>query len=125
MDDECIVTVDEDGVDDAVLDQTTGELVEAPEVTVYEGKCKVKSPRGLSNRPQEEGGKIYTQGEYELGLPISYLESNPEAEPAKGMWVLITSSRRDQGLVGKKFRIIDVIYGTFATQRKCPLELRG
>lgn len=125
MDDECIVTVDEGGVDEAVLNQETGELEQLPASTVYEGKCKIKSPKGLSNRPVEEGGQIYTQGEYELGLPLSVLEANPDQEPAKGMWVLVTSSRRDPGLVGQKFRIIEVIYGTFAVQRKCPLERRG
>lgn len=125
MDDECIVTEDENGLADAILDQETGELTQAPENSVYEGVCKVKSPRGLSNRPQEQGGQIYTQGEYELGLPITYLEANPESEPREGMWVLITSSRRDPGLVGKKFRMLKPVYGTFTVQRKVPLEYRG
>lgn len=130
MDDECLITRDEGSVDDAVLDQdpsspTFGELIQAPEAAKYEGKCSLKAPSGLSNRPQEEGGQIYTQGEYELSLPISYLEDNPDAEPLKGDWVLFLTTRRDPALVGKKFRIIDVTYKTMAVSRKCALELRA
>lgn len=123
MEDACVITRDESGVDEAVLDQNTGELVDPVPGTTYEGACLVKAPSGLSNRPQEQGGQIYTQSEYQLKLPLSALGS--DSEPNKGDFVLITASLRDPALVGKTFRIIDVAYKTMAISRTCTLEFRG
>lgn len=130
MDDTCVMTRNESGVDDAVLDQdpsspTFGQLIEAPSDTFYDGPCLLKAPTGLTNRPEEQGGRIYTQGEYQIKLPLTFLVENPEAEPRIGDYALMTSSRRDPAAVGHVFRVIDVTYKTMATSRVCSLEHRS
>ena len=128
MDDECVITRDLNGDEDAVLDTnplspTYGQLVDPTDNTaVYDGRCLLKAPAGLVNRPVEQGGRIYTQGDYELRLPITAMIDDPSQEPQKGDKVVMSDSRRDPEVIGLAFRITDVTYGTIAIQRICSLE---
>lgn len=124
MDDICVITRDTGGTEDAVLDQSTGELIDSSPEAKYTGACLLSAPRGLVSRPQEEGGNYYSQSNYSLSLPLKAMREDPTREPVKGDYVTITSSRRDPGAVGKVFRITEVITKTMAASRKCSLELR-
>lgn len=123
MDDTCVITRNDAGDTDAVLDQNTGQLVQNPASTRYEGRCLLKAPSGLVNRPAEQGGMFYTLSTYQLKLPLSELDESTEPQP--GDLVLMTSSRRDPAVVGKQFRILSVDVRTMAVSRVCNLEYRG
>lgn len=124
MDDTCSITRDVGDVDDAVLDQATGELIDSSPNVVYSGACLVSAPEGLVDRPTTEGGRYYAKSNYMLSLPLKTLRAAPSSEPQIGDIVTITSSRRDQSVVGQEFRIIDIVRKTMAASRKCALELR-
>lgn len=122
MDDTCIITFDPEGVDDDVIDESTGRLIVTPgdSTVVYDGKCKV-TPWSRQQQPL-----ITDQDGLEL-RPRWYVGSIPVASdvPEVGAIFTLTSSRRDPWLLGKPF-IIKVIQGsTFSISRKFMMELRG
>lgn len=118
MDDTCVITVDS-GVDDDVLNEASGELVEvgAPE-PLYSGRCKVAPAGQDRDRQVIEGGRKIAVREYRGSIPLD------APVPPRGAILVITSSRRDPELVAKEFEVKDVIMSTFAVQRKLSLELR-
>ena len=124
MDEACSISRNVGSDSDAVLDQATGQLVQAGPAVVYVGKCSVTGGGGGST--DEEGHQLTTLTDsYQLGLPLAWFRANPSQEPQEGDVVLITSSRRDPALVGRSYTIKEIDAKTFSVQRKCYLRLRS
>lgn len=122
MDDECVVTRDEAGNEDATLGPD-GELIDPAPVQVYLGKCLVS---GSPSPELAQGGVVRAVStEYELKLPLSWLRAHLDQEPARGDEVQITASRRDPALVGRLFTVEDVPARTITVTRTCKLKLRN
>lgn len=122
MDDGCDLTRNLSGQADALLNSATGQLVQAGPQLLYSGRCMV---RGTDGSVLERGGAYPVQSNPTLYLPLSYLRLNPLAEPARGDLVIITSSRRDPAMVGRRYEIDDIAGSTFAVARRCKLIFRG
>ena len=123
LDDTCRIVRDfgnpNDSLDD-VFDEETGSLTPpSPEgTTVYSGKCKFSPILSSEPRYAQEGEGFEGRRYYNLSL----LKATSNVKI--GDTVTITSSRRDPASVGKVFHIREVVYTSWAIQRKCVMELR-
>jgi hypothetical protein len=107
------ITFDEEGVEDEVLDEDTGELVppEPDESRLYEGPGKVR-PERRSDERAEQGGQDVSINRYVVAIPW-------DAPPVpKGAIVKVVRSARDKQLEGRTFVIADIAYTTFLIQRR-------
>lgn len=118
MDDTCVITRNPSGLDNAVLDQGTGQLTDDDPVQLYSGRCLLSAPGGLGvgEGLRERGGAEYLARTYKVSLPLGTIEFQ------RGDRVVITSSRRDPLVVGKEMVIKGVISSTFAVSRKLVCE---
>jgi hypothetical protein len=115
MADTVIVTRDQEGYDDATMDETTGRMTNPPSVIIYEGKGKVRpSSRAVETT---EGGVTRYVADYECAVPKSADEIRP------GDHLEVTDSARDTLLIGKRFQVTSVEYSTLLIQRKFRAEL--
>lgn len=123
MDDGCTLTRDLDGTAGAFLDSTTGQLVQAALALVYSGKCLITGQGGGSST--DRAGQHVVPSSPTLYLPLSHMRLNPAAEPHRGDYVTVTSSRRDPAMVGRVYEVVDLSGGTITVSRKCSLVFRG
>lgn len=132
MDDTCVIFLDDEGTEDDVLDEVTGELQPPADDTanVYdettlgyedrplEGRCKV-TPQGNDNpRYRNEAGEILSTRWYNGSIPWD------SPLPVEGAILRVTSSRRDPELVDQEFRVREVVVSTFLVARRMVLEFR-
>lgn len=123
MDDGVTLTRDVAGTADAILDNGTGQLVQAARQLIYAGKAMITGQGGGST--SERSGQYIVPSSPTLYLPLSYMRANPGAEPARGDYVTVTSSRRDPAMVGRVYEVVDLSGGTIIVSRKCTLVFRG
>lgn len=126
MDDACTIDVDPEGATDNSLEQATGRLIPlaGDRTALYSGPCKVKSEGLISGtHGTAEGGGTINPRIYTGSIPID-VDGVPTPEIPVGAVLTVTSSRRDQQLVGKQFRVTESRLGTFSVQRKLVLEYR-
>jgi hypothetical protein len=111
MDDTCEVSRPAGGA--TVLDQRSGTLL--PTVvgpTVYEGQCMVSaSGREAQANTDTTGQQVVAQA-FDISFPLTA----PPLQP--GDIVQVLSSRRDDQLVGQRFKVEAVYVKTFAVSRK-------
>lgn len=112
MDDTAMVLVEPTDPRTWPMDPITGQLTPPADTVVYDGRAKLK-PDTQGRIPVEEGVLTYATADYTFGAPI---HECPELLP--GMRILMTSSRRDPGLPGQIFEVVQPIFGTLAVQRK-------
>lgn len=118
MDDTCVIVRNPGGVQDAVLNQVTGALVDPDSRDpVYRGKCKIGGT-GLVLGSRTEGGVSFEGETLALSLPLD----SPQL--LEGDVVTMTSSRRDPQLKGQTFTVIRIIYSSMAVSRKVLVEAR-
>lgn len=123
MDDGCTVQRDVSGTDEAVLDQNTGELVQAGLALVYLGKCMFRGPAG--GGVVVRGDQVAVQSDPTARLPLSWFRLNPAQEPRRGDLLTITSSRRDPSTIGQVFEVKDIAAATITVARTLTLTFRG
>lgn len=117
MIDECLISRDEQGVYDDVLDEETGELVQPdPDVVeVYSGACLLK-PMGTKDQAYDTGDQpVYRKG-YNVLLP-------KEVDDVRlGDVLTMTTSVRDPALEGYSFRVFEVRVSTHSVYRHIRVE---
>lgn len=113
MVDQCLITRNEAGVADDVLDENTGALTSPTPTTVYNGVCSVKPQR---HDAQVEGGRFITVVSYFAGIPWD------APMPKKGDVFKLTASANDSSLIDKEFLVADVESKSFLVQRVLRLE---
>lgn len=116
MDDDCAVYATTP-TSETVLQESTGRLVPLePESTVYTGRCMVRTVNRVSQYSRDGGRPTFS--EYSsASVPLEGSEAIRE-----GHILIVTSSRRDAGLVGRRYRVTGVSAGTLAVTRKLQLE---
>lgn len=118
MDDTCDI-VRAVGPSDDTLNAVTGVLTSpVAATTIYSGRCKVSPQGDVQPREIDEGGDELTHRLFKLAIPLAL------APVAIGDDVTITSSRRDQELVGMKLVVREVLQSTFAVSRRMIAERR-
>lgn len=122
MDDTCVITRDQGGTLTGTLDRDTGTIVDSDLALVYDGKCSVASTTVSSTSNREEGDSLIPETSYTVSLPLSYLRFHPNAEPAQGDVVVVTSARRDPSLVNQGFKVGKILKRTMAVSRKMVVE---
>jgi len=116
MDDTCTITRDAFGSDGEELDEDTLELATPDTPTlIYSGPCFVTASN-IGSTPVDRVGLHHTLTRFAGNIPIA----SPEIEV--GDVFTVTGSRRDAELVGRVFRVTEVVASTFAVMRKVRLE---
>lgn len=115
MDDTCTI-IRPATTGEMLLSQETGELAASlgnPRIVIYEGICKVKLKS--SNR-FTMGDSDEAKRRYEGSIVL-------EADPIQvgDLWEH-TSARRDDQLVGRTFKVVEIVLSSFAISRKVTLE---
>ncbi|MGW1878430.1 DUF6093 family protein [Streptomyces sp. NPDC001975] len=123
LDDELRLWRDTDGDSDTALDEETGELRPAGEVSMplWEGSGAIVRPGQLSVVPPLDGAVA------ELPAPTAYQALLPLSAPQVTVDDVLSVSRsvRDEQLVGRRFRVAEVAVGTYAVVRVVRLEVIG
>lgn len=109
MTDTCRIT--RVGSGEPVFNPTTG-ISEPPEPTpVYTGPCRVRT-LSLADRPAGAGEHDYTVQDFILSMPITTADVRVDDV------VLVTASRLDPALSGKRFVVGPVARGSQQTARR-------
>lgn len=99
-----------------ILNTTTGQW-DTPTITVYEGPCKIR-PQDRQGIDIDAGDASVRLSRYEAKLPADTdLQVNDEG--------VCTASRHDGGLVGRRFRVSDVLADSWQVGRVVILEHIG
>lgn len=112
MVDECIVRR---GTGETVVDPDTGSVVDAPGVTVYEGKCKVQSKDSATATP-DAGGHTFVSVSRQIHIPAN------SADVEDDDVVEITASRFNTLGVGKMYRVEGFTPDSFDTAARLPVK---
>lgn len=110
MVDTCII----DRRSGSVLDEDTGQYVDTY-TTVYSGKCRIQvtDPGGRAADAGEQTSQIQS-----LVLQVPMTVSGVKVDDR----VSLTASALDPDLVGRTFRVSDLMHKTHATARRLPVE---
>lgn len=98
------------------LNRTTSVLTPGAPVTLYAGACRVKPQRVPRN--EEAGERLTVVARYEVALPFSAVASD---DLQVGDTVTITQSG-DTRLVGQKFAVMAVDFGSHSTAWRLTVE---
>jgi hypothetical protein len=98
----------------SVLDEDTGDYVDTY-ATVYEGKCRVQDS-GLSGHQVDAGDRPVELQTRTLQVPMTVTGVKVDDR------VQVTASVLDADLVGRTFRVTDLMHKTHATARRLPIE---
>lgn len=98
------------------LNRTTSVLTPGASVTLYAGACRVKPQRVPRN--EEAGERLTVVARYEVALPFSAVASD---DLQVGDTVTITQSG-DTRLVGQKFAVMAVDFGSHSTAWRLTVE---
>lgn len=119
MTDECIIGRDIEGTLDDVIDENTGEIVPPvnDENVMYSGVCLI-TPAGIGQNEGAQGQPVELPGlrTYRGFVPLEVM--NIEVHDV----LLVTTSMRDEDLVGRKFIVRGIKASTFAIFRELTLE---
>lgn len=113
--DECVITR---ASGDPVFDEDTGEYTTPDPTEVYEGPCSLRPAGGLV-------GTDVTAGERELRLSDYVLKLPADTPVLNNDTVELTRSQYDADLVGRTYRITDVLRDGWQIARKCVVEEAG
>lgn len=111
--DTCTITR---GASIPVFDEATGEYVTPAGVVVYEGRCKVQTPRTLAPENPDAGGREWAVQTMEVHVPASVVGVD------LGDSVMVTASAMDAALVGRAYRVVDDPARSFGTARRLRCE---
>ncbi|MFG2956367.1 DUF6093 family protein [Streptomyces sp. NPDC048291] len=121
LDDELRLWRDTDGDTGDELDEETGELRPAGQVTVplWEGTGAIVRPGQLSVAPPLDGAvaSLPALTAYQALLPLSAPQVTVDDV------LSVSRSVRDEQLVGHQFRVAEVAVGTYAVVRVVRLEV--
>lgn len=98
-----------------VTDPETGAVTNSP-VTVYSGKCEVKSAGGLMAATPEAGGATFTVVPSVIKIPAN------AADVRDGDEVTITASKLNTFTPGKVYRVEGFTPDTFDTAARLPVK---
>ena len=105
--------VDACDIERTVSESTSGGIVTPTTTDVYSGKCRLQVASSTEQGQAAKIGEAYRiVARKELQLPISA----PQLQ--EGDLVMVTAAALDPQLVGKKFRVRDVLTKTHATSRR-------
>jgi hypothetical protein len=95
-------------------DPTTG-VVTATYADAYSGKCKVQAEGNIS--------RLRSAADHEFTIQRSRVDI-PAGSPsvAVGDMIDITSSANDPALVGRRFRVIEMLHKSFASSQRFGVE---
>lgn len=99
-------------------DPDTGLLVPPPEVTVYEGPCRLRVQDAMV-ADTEAGERLIGVVRYTLSLPMSDVRT---AAVGRGHTATVTDSLLDPGLPGRRFTVSSGFVGSQITARRFPVE---
>lgn len=99
-----------------VLDEETGEYVDPPRITVYEGKCRVQVPNVAESNP-DAGERQWTVQAAFVQLPIEGTE-----DARVGQRVEMLSVVHDSALQGRTYRVTGLHHKSHATSRRLRCE---
>lgn len=105
------VSIRHPGGTQGAFDPDLGYAPIVPFDPFYTGKAKVK-PQAVQSGEQESAGQILTSLGFTISVPIAVTEARPEDI------ITCTASVLDPGLVGKEFRVVSPLPGTFLTARR-------
>lgn len=112
--DECDITADAEGMQDAALNEVTGELANPAAAPIYSGKCSVKPD---DTQPIEDASDNLLL-RYTVTLP--YTASGVR----EGHAVTMTATQ-DPDLMGQTLRVVSVDLKTLMVSRKLRCELEA
>lgn len=113
MIDSCIVTRSGGG---RVWDEETGQYTQPAPLTVYTGKCKVKT-RATGTSEAEVGEQQVGVLQWEVHLPVLGSEA-----VVRGDTITVTACQLDPALVGMTFTVTSLHAGSYKTSRRLPVE---
>lgn len=115
MDDTCTLTRP---VTVEHLNPETGKLETVEPTPYYSDQCKFRPRAGTGTAT--EGGTDKVRRQYDCAVILG-------TDVREGDEFILTSTRRDTEViaVGIKFKVIEVLYSTFAVQRKFVVEVHG
>lgn len=116
MVDRCEVWRDPGGATDDTTDPVTGEVVTLEQILLFTSDCGIKPT--YRNLGEVVGGQPKVIGFYDLKVPMS----KPACKP--GDQVKMITGVHDPRVVGKWFRIEEVLHSTLALFAKYRVELR-
>jgi hypothetical protein len=95
-------------------DPTTG-VVTADFVDAYSGKCKVQAEGNIS--------RLRSAADHEFTIQRSRIDIPADAEAALiGDMIDITASINSPALVGRRFRVIEILHKSFASAQRFGVE---
>lgn len=100
----------------STFNEATGEVIDDSPATIYEGICDVRAAGTSGRRRDAEVA--------EKEIRISALKGKfPADTPAQvNDWLTVSASSYDAGLVGRAFRVTDVIWDDWQIARVVLLE---
>lgn len=88
----------------AVLDEETGKETPADPELVYEGPCQVRLSSGGTGRHDAQAG------EREIRLSSLRAKLPHDVDARVDDWLEVTDSKHAENLVGRRFRVTDVLW---------------
>lgn len=88
----------------AELDEDTGKQTPAAPELIYEGPCQVRLSAGGTGRRDAQAG------EQEVRLSSLRAKVPHDVDARVDDWLEITASKFSENLVGRKFRVTDVLW---------------
>lgn len=100
---------------DPEFDDDTGEEEAGEPTQIYEGRCQVRATSGTGRRDVQVG-------EREARLSSLRAKFPADTDVRVDDWLEITASTYDAGIVGRTFRVTDVLWDDWQINRVAMLE---